>query len=250
VRDQIVTIAVDNPPHLWRSTSRRGDTSARTRDAHRTRATVKPRRSRSRHLGSSPLLGLDLRNAVEEVVMTNTLYVANVPFGTTEEALRRHFASCGGVADVELGSERGRHPRGLARVTMTSPAYAAAAVGALDRASFEGNVLRVSEAPIDAESSAPKVRIVQQFRERTNMTYDLDCAGVPLTIRVFAIEDGTWRLEARSTEAADAVVVTASAATRRDALDAVLRQWNDRAPSLTSIDNGGVLRAMSDVRAI
>lgn len=182
--------------------------------------------------------------------MTNRLYVANVPFGTTEEALRRHFASCGGVADIEIGSERGRNPRGLARVTMTSPAYAAVAVSTLDRAPFDGNVLRVSDARIDPESTTPKVRIVQQFRERSNMTYDLDCAGMPLTIRVFAFEADRWRVEARSTDAADAVVVSASAATRSDAVHAVMRQWNERGSSSTSIDTDGVLRAMSDVRAV
>lgn len=181
--------------------------------------------------------------------MTNRLYVANLPFDTTEDALRRHFATCGGVSDVELG--QGKNPRGLARVTMTSAAYAAAAVGRLDRASFEGRLLRVSDSPIHAERSTPPVRIVQQFRERANMTYDLDCAGMPLTIRMFPIEADSWRVEARSTDAADAVVIVASAATRRDALGAVLRQWNERAcSSLGSIDADALLRALSDVRAI
>ncbi len=183
--------------------------------------------------------------------MTNRLYVANLPFDTTVDALRRHFAACGGVSDVELGSERSRKARGLARVTMTSPAYAAAAVGRLDRAPFEGRVLRVSDGPIQAERSASTVRIVQQFRERANMTYDLDCAGMPLTIRMFPIEDDEWRVEARSTDAPGAVVVVASAATRRDALGAVLRQWNERpSSSLGSIDADGLLRALSDVKAI
>jgi RNA recognition motif-containing protein len=189
---------------------------------------------------------------VGEVVMTNRLYVANVPFDTTVDALRRHFATCGGVADVELGSEHRRNERGLARVTMTSPAYAAAAVGRLDRAAFQGRLLRVSDSPIDREKAAATVRIVQQFRERANMTYDLDCAGMPLTLRMFPIEGERWRVETRSTEAVNAVVVTASAATRRDALGAVLRQWNERASSSSpaSIDAEGLLRAMSDVNAI
>ena len=53
--------------------------------------------------------------------MTNKLYVANVPLDATEDALRRHFASAGGVADVEILRDRqsGRS-RGLASVTMTS----------------------------------------------------------------------------------------------------------------------------------
>jgi hypothetical protein len=183
--------------------------------------------------------------------MTNRLYVANLPYDTTEDAVRHHFATCGGVADVELGADHSRSARGLARVTMTSPAYAAAAVGRLDRASFEGRLLRVSDSPIHPEKAAPTVKIVLQFRERANMTYDLDCAGMPLTIRVFPIDDETWRIEARSTDAASAVVISASAATRRDALGAVLGQWNERASSGGApIDADGLLRAMSDVRAI
>jgi RNA recognition motif-containing protein len=183
--------------------------------------------------------------------MTNRLYVANLPFDTTVDAVRRHFSTCGGVSNVELASEHGKSARGRGRVTMTSPAYAAAAVVGLDRVSFEGRVLRVSDSPIPAERpSSSSVRIVQQFRERANMTYDLDCAGTPLTIRVFPIEGERWRVEARSTDAVGAVVVTASAATRRAALGAALRQWNERASSVASIDADGLLRAMSDVRAI
>lgn len=185
--------------------------------------------------------------------MTNKLYVANVPVDTTEDALRRHFSSCGGVSDVEIGNGRGKNARGLARVTMTSPTYAAAAVVGLDRVAFEGNVLRVSDSRIDAASTrAPSVKIVQQFRERANMTYDLDCCGTPLTIRMFPIADGTWRVEARSTDAVDAVVVTACGPTRRGALDAVLHEWNERttAPPVPSIDADALLRAMSDVSAI
>ena len=47
------------------------------------------------------------------------LYVANVPLDATEDALRAHFAACGGVSDVELLHDRqsGR-PRGLAHVTL------------------------------------------------------------------------------------------------------------------------------------
>jgi len=176
-----------------------------------------------------------------EVIMTNRLYVSNLPFGATSDAVRRHFATCGGVAEVELGSER--KGRGEARVTMTSPFYAAAAVERLDHASFEGRPLRVSGSPIPAEKSSPTVKVVQQFRERANMTYDLDCAGTPLTIRMFPVGE-TWRIEARANDALDAVVVTASAGTRRAALEAALAQW------AVPLDSDALLRALSDVRAI
>jgi len=179
--------------------------------------------------------------------MTNKLYVANLPFDTTEDALRRHFATCGGVLDVELAPEHKKSQRGCARVTMTSPAFAAAAVAGLDRVVFEGKLLRVSDSPISAEP-VPAVKVVQQFRERGNMTYDLDCSGRPLTIRLFPTEDDQWRAEARSKDADDAVVKIASAASRREAVEAAVRDWNTSASSAVDVD--ALLRAMSEVKAI
>ena len=179
--------------------------------------------------------------------MTNTVYVANLPHDATESAVRSHFSSCGGVLDVELASERRRGPRADTRVTMTSAAYANAAAERLDHVAFEGRELRVSLSPIRAEVK-PTVKIVQQFRERGNMAYDLDCAGTPLTVRIFPIDDDRWRIEARSTEAADAVVTTATAATRREALGAALRAWNERVSS--RIDDEAVVRAMHEVKAV
>ncbi len=186
--------------------------------------------------------------------MTNKLYVGNVPVDTTEEALRRHFSTCGGVADVELLSERkSGKPRGLACVTMTSPAFTAAALAKLDGVAFEGSPLRVSETPIRADGRAvATVRILQQFRERANMTYDLDCSGVPMTLRMFPTEDEHWRFEARSTDVGDAVVVTGSGATRRDALGALVRAWNENAIATAArpLDGDGLFAAMLDVRAV
>ena len=186
---------------------------------------------------------------------TNMVYVANLPFDTTEDAVRDHFSTCGGVLDVELATQRRSGGRGGARVTMTSPAFADAAVQRLDRASFEGRELRVSRSPIHAEGKPPAtVKIVQQFRERANMTYDLDCSGMPLTLRIFPTDEERWRIEASSAQAADAVAISAVGASRRDALGAVLRAWNERAASSSScgrpIDGEGLLLAMSDVKAI
>lgn len=181
-----------------------------------------------------------------EVPLTNTVYVANLPFDTTESAVRSHFSTCGGVLDVELAPER-RRGRVDTRVTMTSPAYANAAVAQLDHVSFEGRELRVSHSPLRGEVK-PSVKIVQQFRERANMAYDIDCAGTPLTVRIFPIDGERWRIEARATDAADAVVMTAIGATRRDALDSALRAWNESASS--AIDADAVTRALSEVRAV
>lgn len=179
--------------------------------------------------------------------MTTRLYVSNLPFDTTEHALRRHFAAYGGVLDVELASEHKKSQRGRARVTMTSPAFAAAALAALDRAVFEGKELRVSDSPLPAEP-APAVKVVQQFRERGNMTYELDCAGRPLTVRIFPADDERWRVEARAKDTAEADVKSASGASRREAVETVIRDWNGSAG--VAVDTDALLRAMAEVRAI
>lgn len=186
--------------------------------------------------------------------MSTKLYVANVPADATEDALRRHFSTCGGVADVELLTDRQTGaPRGLARVTMTSEHFATEACNRLDGAPFGAAILRVSETPIKEGSAAkPKVKIVQQFRERTAMVYDFDCAGLPLTIRISQNDDETWNLEARSTEAPDATVFKATAKTRAEAFAEVVRAWNAAASQVMgrALDGDALATAMRDVRAI
>lgn len=186
--------------------------------------------------------------------MTMKLYVANVPLDATEDGLRRHFSEVGGVSDVELLFDRqSGKPRGLARVTMTSPTYAANACARLDGAAFADGVLRVSDAPIKADTPAAlKVKIVQQFRERGNMAYDLDCAGLPLTLRMSSTEDDRWRVDARSTEATDAIMATGTASTKVEALAAAVREWNAAAAATSgrTLDGEALATAMRGVRAI
>lgn len=98
------------------------------------------------------------------------------------------------------------------------------------------------------------VRVLQQFRERANMTYELDCSGTPLVVRVFFPVDGSsaagWRLEAYTLP--NSPVSTATASSRALALESIARSWHDedagRAPS--KVDWDGVARAMASVRAI
>jgi len=186
--------------------------------------------------------------------MSMKLYVANVSEDTTEEALRSHFATCGGVLSVDLASENTRgKAKGQACVTMTNEHFAQVAQQKLDGVSFGGRILRVSDTPIPATAKArPKATIVHQFRERTNVTYELDCEGSPLIIRMFPLDRDQWRLEARATDAADADVVQASSATRSRALDEVLREWNERASSAARhlLDSPAVVRALQNVRAV
>ncbi len=98
----------------------------------------------------------------------------------------------------------------------------------------------------------PKVKITQQFREAHNMTYELDCSGSPLIVRVFPISDAEWRVEARTSAGDDAVVVSATASTRAHALEEVAAWWrnNTAARALTTFDWTAVAQAMSGVRAI
>lgn len=190
--------------------------------------------------------------------MTTKLHVANVPHDATEEALRQHFSTIGGVADVELLFDaRTNRPRGLARVTMTNTHYAEQALAKLDGVAFGTAVLRVTDTPVKSGAEAPpKVKIMQQFRERGTMVYDLDCAGAPLTLRFTEARDGdrgsAWTVEARSTEAADAIIAVGNAPSGGAALSEALRAWNvaaETTPRL-AVDADAVAKAMYDVKAI
>jgi hypothetical protein len=101
----------------------------------------------------------------------------------------------------------------------------------------------------------PTIAITQQYRERHNMTYELDCAGQRLIVRVFfPVDDASvaWRVEARTDDTPQAVVVAAVAGTREVALGDVSTAWD--AASLPSggpsFDWAAVTRAMQAVRAI
>jgi RNA recognition motif-containing protein len=74
------------------------------------------------------------------------LYVGNLPFTVTEEAVRNLFAPHGTVEKVSLISDRdtGR-PRGFGFVEM-SDADASRAVQALNGKDMEGRALKINEA--------------------------------------------------------------------------------------------------------
>jgi hypothetical protein len=102
---------------------------------------------------------------------------------------------------------------------------------------------------------ANKIAITQQYRERHNMTYELDCAGQALVLRVFfpaEVGPVEWRIEARGNDSGEAVVVDKVAATRELALQAVSGAW-PAAPRHTTTPNydwDGVTQALRSVRAI
>jgi len=74
------------------------------------------------------------------------LYVGNLPFTATEEAVRSLFAPHGTVEKLSLISDRdtGR-PRGFGFVEMSN-ADASRAMQALNGADFDGRPLRINEA--------------------------------------------------------------------------------------------------------
>ena len=97
-----------------------------------------------------------------------------------------------------------------------------------------------------------RARITSQFREAHNMTYELDCAGSPLILRMFPLPGdppSEWRVEARTTNAEDAVVGTATAPSRAQALELVAEWWRAN-PALPTYDWAAIAQAMTAVRAI
>ena len=79
--------------------------------------------------------------------MNNRLYVGNLSYDVTTDALRACFAEHGDVTDTHVVKDRdtGR-ARGFAFVTMTTDAEASQAVAQLNGAMFEGRPLRVNVA--------------------------------------------------------------------------------------------------------
>ncbi len=102
------------------------------------------------------------------------------------------------------------------------------------------------------------IRITQQFRSGQAMVYDLRGTTGRLTLRVTGrggADDSPpteWRIEAATSSSPDSVVVSESAATRADALQAVGRTWGEKRMShnLPLFDWESVARAMRAVRAI
>ncbi len=75
------------------------------------------------------------------------LFVGNLTFNTTEDALRGLFSPFGEVQQVKIMTDRdtGRS-RGFAFVEMAQDEDAAKAIGALNGKEFEGRALTINEA--------------------------------------------------------------------------------------------------------
>jgi RNA recognition motif-containing protein len=196
--------------------------------------------------------------------MNSRLYVGNLSYEVSVEALRQRFAECGVVSNVHLATDRASgRMLGYATVTMADPAAARVAIAKLNGAMFEARPLRVNEAGEERDGSRSRtppqperVKITSQFRERQNMAYELDCAGVGLVVRVFPIqtEVEAWRIEvvAKDLAGAGGTAVTAEAPTRALALDALARSWVEQCPSdaLRRLDWPAIRDALATVRAV
>ena len=79
--------------------------------------------------------------------MGNRLYVGNLSFNTSREAIEAAFAAAGEVREVSVPTDRETgQPRGFAFVTMGSAQAAATAISQLNGAMLDGRALRVNEA--------------------------------------------------------------------------------------------------------
>ena len=91
--------------------------------------------------------------------MSNKLYVGNLPFSLTEDALEQLFASIGSVQNVKIPTDRdtGR-PRGFAFVEMGSDEDASSAVDNLNGQEVGGRRISVAIATERPNSGGPSHR--------------------------------------------------------------------------------------------
>jgi RNA recognition motif-containing protein len=79
--------------------------------------------------------------------MGNRLYVGNLSFHTSSDAVREAFSKYGEVTDVHLVTDRQtQQPRGFGFVTMGTTQAAQAAISGMNGSNLDGRDLRVNEA--------------------------------------------------------------------------------------------------------
>lgn len=90
--------------------------------------------------------------------MATRLYVGNLPYSVTEEALRQLFSQVGTVVSVDLPADRytGR-PRGFGFVEMESSAEAEEAIRKFDGYELDNRSIRVNVAR-EREERGPEYR--------------------------------------------------------------------------------------------
>jgi len=87
--------------------------------------------------------------------MNTKLYVGNLPFETSEHALRTLFAQAGNIVSVTIPLDRmSNRPRVFAFVEMGSSEEARKAIQMFNGRDFEGRTMNVSEARPPEQRSA------------------------------------------------------------------------------------------------
>ena len=77
--------------------------------------------------------------------MSSKLFVGNLSFNTTENALQDAFAAYGTVVEANLMMDRASgRPRGFGFVTMSTPEEAQKAIAAMNGAQLDGRALTVN----------------------------------------------------------------------------------------------------------
>lgn len=86
--------------------------------------------------------------------MGRKLYVGNLPFSVTEQALETAFSAHGRVESVKLITNRDTgESKGFGFIEMSSDAEANAAIAELNGADLEGRAMKVNEAKPQANRS-------------------------------------------------------------------------------------------------
>ena len=83
------------------------------------------------------------------------IYVGNLSFGATEDAVRSLFETHGSVQRVNICTDRDSgQPRGFGFVEMTNDSEGEKAIAALNGTDFDGRTLNVNEARPKTERSS------------------------------------------------------------------------------------------------
>jgi RNA recognition motif-containing protein len=163
---------------------------------------------------------------------SNTLFVSNFPFTTTEADLREMFEAFGDVNSVRiiLDRETGRS-RGFAFVELIDPAPLDSAIDALNNSEFHGRRLVVSKARgrAAADAGPPRTNDRPQPMRRTRPPAEArsDVVDEPFRHRIVIDWDDS---ESAYRAEVPELGVSAQGAT----IEAAIRQVQSRARGLTS----------------
>lgn len=102
--------------------------------------------------------------------MNNKLYVGNLPFDTSEDALRELFGQAGNILSITIPMDRmSNRPRGFAFVEMETTDEASKAIKMFNGQDFEGRTMNVSAArPPEQRSTGSGANYRNRRNDRGN----------------------------------------------------------------------------------